>query len=279
MWLHFFKNHSAKFFCVIGSMIALYFLVTSYVFPSLGNFDSEGEGTYYAGIFTFLLIGAIFIKGFNNKRLLVLCALTTIVEIQITKYMLSFGYNIYLYTLTFIIPSLVTLALYQYYSIFLLKLGEYGMRYSRFMPLLSIREFKVPGLNLATRKIQLDFRTTTYAAGRYLLVNVRDTNLYKAVFRVLKVAFCFYVAVVTYLFCFFELYSLPVDGFLSWNIGMQQIWMWLGLPDALAVLDTLFLCQTYLVLGLITRTAVQEHYVKDLTGAIPPNVRQQFRSV
>lgn len=281
MWLHFFKNHSAKFFLVIGSMLGLYALVTAYVFPSLGHFDDEGEVTYYAGIFTFLLLGAIFIKGFNNKMLLLMCVVTTIVEIEITNYILSFGYDIYWYTATFIVPSFATLVIYRYYNIVLLKAGEWAMRFARFIPVLSLDKlFRfIPVLNKYQFNVQLDLQTPTYTAGRYLLVNVSDTNLYKSIFRILKVFFCFYVALVTYLYCFFDLYNLPAEGFLSWNIGMQQIWVWLNLPDALVWVDTLFLCQTYMILGFIIRAAVQEHYVKDLTGAVPLSVRRQFRGV
>lgn len=257
MWTHFLKNHSLRFAIVAGSIVALYYMVTSYVLPDEGTFMDQDALKYYCGIFTFVVLAGTFIKGFNNKILVFMGIVTTFVEIGVTNLLIMGDYNVYRIILVYAVPSAVTLAVYQYYPYLMLKAGELGMKYAKVFP------------EKASKRI--------YAVGSYLMMNVEKTNLHRNITLVLKLHFCAYVGIVTYIYCFLFTYGYPAEGLiLPQEYTFERVWYIMGLPNPLLLLDELFVAQTYITLGLIFRAAIQEHYVKDLTGELPFELQEQF---
>lgn len=249
MYKHFFKKYGLRFSLFFTALLIFCAVLNNFLVDGEWQLNSASEIiSYYAVMFSCVILAGVMVKGFNNRIILGLIVLASILEQVISTVLFSLNPTLHTAIAMIYVPGILSMILYQYRVQFQFWVGNSLMRYERFRN-----------------------------AGLTLIDKTEDTNLGTWLTIVYKICWfgCFSVAVYYHIFTLH--FGIHEQGPLLYGYRLVDIEYALHLPSLYFMFNVIFITQTVVLLFLLFHASIQEFYVKDLVGAIPKKLEVLFK--
>jgi hypothetical protein len=249
MYRHFFKTYGLRFALFATSLLIFVAVLNNFLNNGQWALNSISDiFSYYAVMFTCVILAGVMVRGFNNRAVLGLIILSSILEQVLSSVIFSLSTTLHTAIALIYAPGIITIFLYSYRVKFQLWLGEQFLKFE------SLRK-----------------------AGFYLLDKTEDTNLGTWLTLIYKAGWyvCFCVAVYYHIFTIH--FGIHEKGPLLHGYRLVDMEYALHLPSFYFMFNVVFVTQTLMLLGLLFHSSIQEFYTKDLAGSLPRKLEVLFK--
>ena len=249
MYRHFFKTYGLRFALFVTALLIFTAVLNNFLVEGKWQLNSLSDMlSYYAVMFSCVILAGVMVKGFNNRIVLALIIIASISEQAIASLMFTLSPTLHTAIAMIYVPGILTMVMYQYRVKFQFWVANQLIRSERF------RE-----------------------AGFKLLDKTEDTNLGTWLCMVYKLCWfiCFAIAVCYHIFTIH--FGIHETGPLLYGYRLVDIEYALHLPSFYFLFNIVFITQTIMLLMLLFHASIQEFYVKDLAGSIPRKLEVLFK--
>ncbi|GFD77263.1 hypothetical protein KUL118_01250 [Tenacibaculum sp. KUL118] len=249
MYRHFFTRYGGRFTLFLTSLLIFTSVLNRFLVEGQWELKSLSDLlSYYAVMFSCIIIAGVMVRGFNNRIVLALIIIASISEQIISSLMFSISPTLHTAIAMTYVPGIITMFLYQYRVQFQFWLAN---------KLIQSERFRNKGL--------------------YLLDKTEDTNLGTAINIINKLGWVVCFSIATYYHIFTIHFGIHETGPLLYGYRLVDIEYALHLPSFYFLFNIVFVTQTIMLLGLLFHASIQEFYVKDLAGSIPKKLEVLFK--
>lgn len=249
MYKHFFKRYGLQFALFFTSLLILCAVINNFLVEGQWELNSVSDIlSYYAIMFACVILAGVMVKGFNNRIILGLIVLASILEQVISTALFSLNPTLHTAIAMVYVPGILSMVLYQYRVQFQFWVGNTLIKHERFRN-----------------------------AGLTLIDKTEDTNLGTWLTIVYKLCWLGCFSIAAYYHIFTLNFGIHEKGPLLHGYRLVDIEYALHLPSFYFMFNVIFITQTVMLLLLLFHASIQEFYVKDLVGAIPKKLEVLFK--